>query len=849
MSHPTAEPIILVVGTRPEGIKMIPVYWELKAAQMPVLLCSTSQHNELLDDVFKAFNVMPDFQLSVMRQGQDLFYLTHAILQKTKELYARVCPALVLVQGDTTTAFAASLAAFYGQIPVGHIEAGLRTEDIYAPYPEEMNRRLITMLATYHFAPTENAVHNLLLSGVDPLRIWKTGNTGIDALRIMQDRLGVGVSLIRKDIQTFINAAAQHGKKIMILTLHRRETVPDLAGLLGTIKTWLREHPNVWCIYPYHPNPAIVDAIEKTGSAEMATLFLSEPCSYSDMVALLTVADFVVTDSGGIQEEAVSLGKKVIVVRVTTERGEGVQAQAAKLVGTDPIQLRAALDECLYSTYQGKPSTLYGNGYAARAIVSVIQQFLEEKKKYNDQKWIPVNKDLFPQESMDSDSKKIAVLGLGYIGLPTAIIACEHGFTVLGVDTDQSRVAAIQRGDPVIQEPEIFERLQPMLATGALRVSNAIAPADIFIIAVPTPVQANKQADLTYVYQAITMICSVIKLNDLIIVESTVPVGTTAHLAAMVEANTKLRVGRDFFIAYCPERVLPGKIFHELVHNARIIGGVTQLCASRAQQFYASFVLGQIHTTQAAAAEMVKLVENSSRDVQLAFAHQVAAMADAAGLNPYEVINLANKHPRVNILSPSCGVGGHCIAIDPWFLVQTFPEQSQLLHEARRVNDAQPVFVAGRIKNAVKAWQKNNKGICKIALLGLTYKPNVDDMRESPALAVAQQIVGIPDAQLYVCEPHVAREKIALEGSYQSVSIAQGIECADVIVFLVAHTRFAAIDHKLLRKKMVLDFCGILSTAAGSSTHDFVVWPVQSTLEPKMYANHKPDITNQGAMP
>ncbi len=836
-------PILLIVGTRPEGIKMIPVYWELKAARLPVVLCAASQHAQLLDDVFKVFNVKPDYNLQVMRPGQDLHYITHAILQKTKDLFSQLKPSLVLVQGDTTTALASGLAEFYAHIPVGHVEAGLRTEDVYTPYPEEMNRRLLTTLAQLHFAPTENAVHNLLLAGVEPARICKTGNTGIDALRIMQERIKAGASVLRADIQSTLDACSAEGKRLVLLTLHRREATHHLNALLQSIKQWLAVHEELVCVYPYHPNPLVLKAVQETKLAELPNVLLCEPCSYQDMVALLNAAEIVVTDSGGIQEEAASLGKKVLVVRSTTERLEGINAQAARLVGTDPHLLYAELEASLSAPLKN-PSHLYGDGYAARRIVRMIERFLAESKH----SYVPAISCSEIFESPESQAKKVVVLGLGYIGLPTAIVAAEHGFQVIGVDIDKDRVNAIHNGDPVIQEPEIFERLQPVIATEALQVATDMQPGDYFIIAVPTPVTADKKADLAYVHDAVAMISSVIQPGAVIIVESTVPVGTCARIATLIEERSTLRVGRDFFVAYCPERVLPGNIFHELVNNARVIGGVTDVCGKQAEQLYASFVRAPIHITTCATAEMVKLVENSSRDVQLAFAHQVATIADAAGVNPYEVIDLANKHPRVKILSPSCGVGGHCIAVDPWFLIETFPEQSHLLRAARTANDAMPSFVFERILNAVKAWQYHNERDCRVTLFGLTYKPNVDDTRESPALEVAHKLAAVEHIKITVVEPHLLREKLKIPDQVELVSISQGVESADIAIFLVAHTRFAAIDYKLLRKKIVLDFCGILGGAKWNVQENNVEWSVQSTEQTKII-NHKPDLTNQGALP
>lgn len=286
--------------------------------------------------------------------------------------------------------------------------------------------------------------------------------------------------------------------------------------------------------------------------------------------------------------------------------------------------------------------------------------------------------------------KKVCIMGLGYIGLPTAIVAAEHGFEVVGFDIDAQRVERINNYDPVIDEPEVYERLKPLVTSQQFYATTTLEASDCFIIAVPTPFKEEKKADLSYVYQATRALVPILKKGDVVILESTIPVGTTDYCAQLLQQETGMVAGTDFFVAHCPERVLPGKIFYELIYNARIIGGINQESMNQAKQFYKQFVKGSLYLTNATAAEMVKLVENSSRDVAIAFANQIASMAYSIGLDPFEIIELANKHPRVKLLNPSCGVGGHCIAVDPWFLVETFPKESELLKTARMINDAKP---------------------------------------------------------------------------------------------------------------------------------------------------------------
>jgi len=425
--------------------------------------------------------------------------------------------------------------------------------------------------------------------------------------------------------------------------------------------------------------------------------------------------------------------------------------------------------------------------------------------------------------------QKICIMGLGYIGLPTAIVAAEHGFEVVGFDIDIQRVERINNYDPVIQEPESIERLQPLIASGAFRATTILEAADCFLIAVPTPFKEDKKADVSYVIAATQAIAQVLKKDDVVIVESTVPVGLTDDCARLLEEKTGLKAGEDFFVAHCPERVLPGKIFFELVNNPRIIGGVNPESVTRTKLFYKQFVKGQLYLTNATTAEMVKLVENSSRDVAIAFANQVAAMAYATRLDPFEVIALANKHPRVNILNPSCGVGGHCIAVDPWFLVETFPEQSQLLQTARTVNDAKPLQVVSLTRSWIQEWQERNEGIPTVLVLGLTYKADVDDMRESPALAIAEKLQKYSDINLLVTEPNVAQTTLESLFNDAVVSLQEGIDCADIIICLVPHKQFKDIDHSATRNKKILDFCGLTyKPHVETSEQEALFWPANS---------------------
>lgn len=401
------------------------------------------------------------------------------------------------------------------------------------------------------------------------------------------------------------------------------------------------------------------------------------------------------------------------------------------------------------------------------------------------------------------------MVGVGYIGLPTALVAAEHGYMVIGYDIDAQHVERINRCELLMSEPELGNKLKELLYAGSFRAQTTMESADCFVIAVPTPFKEDKKADLSYVYSAAEAIAGVLKKGNVVILESTVPVGTTVALAKFFEEKTGLVAGQDFFCAHCPERVLPGKIFYELVYNSRIIGGINDASSQAAANFYTRFVKGQLYLTNAPTAEMVKLVENSARDVQIAFANEVAAMATVAGIDPYELITLANKHPRVNILQPRCGVGGHCIAVDPWFLIETFPKEAQLLRAARKINDNKPLLVYKKIAEQAKKLRGRKTNACKVLLLGVTYKPDIEDLRESPAAFIAQECLKGAAMDVRICDPYVVVTDASLP---ETMGFEEGLLWADLVVCLVPHTLFRAQTGALMQHPQVLDFCGLLFT-------------------------------------
>ena len=522
-------PVLLIIGTRPEGIKMAPVYHALQRAGIPTVVCSTMQHNQLLIEVLELFDIIPDISLNIMRSGQDLFYLTQAVLQKTKETFLSIHPSLILVQGDTTSSMAAAMAAFYLGIPIGHVEAGLRTDDIQVPFPEEMNRRLISMISTYHFAPTPAAVANLLSHGVKRESVFCTGNTVVDALHSIQEKIHTRSVAIRPDIKERVILCRQKGHDIVLLTVHRRESFNGpIENILRVVKERAMKYPDTEWFYPYHPNPHVVNAIRNVGLMNIPNLYLCEPVSYKEMVYLLDAATYVLTDSGGIQEEAISLGKPVLVLREKTERMEGILIGGAYVVGNDAEAIRKGMEWAV--SYQRRVkrevSQVYGDGHAAERIVAFIQAQYDQLCGKTLQS-APCEQIIAKPKERDVAVKKVSVLGLGYIGLPTAIVAAEAGNKVVGFDIDKKRVAAINSGNPIIHEPEAYEKLQFVLGSQQFYATTSIEPADYFIIAVPTPITEDKKANLEHVYDAANSIASVLCAGNVVIIESTIPVGVT----------------------------------------------------------------------------------------------------------------------------------------------------------------------------------------------------------------------------------------------------------------------------------------------------------------------------------
>lgn len=397
---------------------------------------------------------------------------------------------------------------------------------------------------------------------------------------------------------------------------------------------------------------------------------------------------------------------------------------------------------------------------------------------------------------------KVNFIGLGYIGLPTAIIAAKHGIEIAGTDINPDIVEATNQGHLHIVEPDMEDMLREVVANGRLKAYTEPQLSDAYFIVVPTPFKGNHEPDITYVEAATRSVVPILKEGDLFVIESTSPVGTTEKMRDVIYSMRPELKGK-IFMAYCPERVLPGNVAYELINNDRVIGGINPESTEKAKEFYSQFVKGALHSTDSRTAEMCKLTENASRDVQIAFANELSLVCAKAGINVWKLIELANKHPRVNILQPGCGVGGHCIAVDPYFITADFPEESKLIAQARETNNGKAEWCTGQILAQILKFEKENGRKPRVALMGLAFKPNIDDLRESPAMEIAKGVTDAVASQyLMVVEPNIkSHPRFALTG------FREAYDKADIVVFLVNHREFAALNYRTDVK--VLDFCGV----------------------------------------
>lgn len=679
--------IAILVGTRPEIIKMAPVIRECQHRKLDYFIVHSKQHySEKLDGIFFAELDLPapKYNLNVGSGGHA--NQTGRILIALEPILISEKPDVLLVQGDTNTVVAGALAAHKLHIRVGHIEAGLRSFD--QTMPEESNRIIADHVSDYLFAVTDVQVSHLKNEGLPESKIFKVGNTIVDALFSNRVRA-------EKHSQILSELKLQK-KRYYLLTCHRAANVDDpdalneIIGLIGKI-------PGDVC-WPIHHRTQKV--LKEGGIRLPANLTWTEPVGYSDFLTLLSNCKAVITDSGGVQEEACILHIPCVTIRDRTERPETVDVGANVLVHRDAEAMVAALSRPM------PPWTNpFGDGHTAERILDIVMGLhVQPAPRTND---------------------TVCVAGLGYMGLPTSLLFANAGVRVTGFDLNGKKVNEINSGLCPFEEKGIPELLTAALKTGRFKAQTEPAAADVFVVAVPTP-HENKKCNLSFVISAVNSLLPVMKDGNLLIIESTIKPKTCEDIVLPILQSKHLKIE----VAHCPERAIPGNTLHEIVHNDRIIGATSPEAAQRAERLYSTFTKGAIHKTTLVTAECVKLMENTCRDVNIALANEFSLIADKFRFDISTAIQLANKHPRVNILQPGIGVGGHCIAIDPWFLTEDI-DGLNVIRAARELNDEMPKHTVERIQ------RKISPSVRKLGLLGVSYKPDVDDARETPALQVA----------------------------------------------------------------------------------------------------------------
>lgn len=732
--------ICIILGTRPEIIKLSPVISELKKQKIESFIIHSNQHySENMDAIFfKELELdPPKYNLNIGSGGHSK--QTGSILIHIEPILEKEKPDWVLVQGDTNTVLAGALAAHKLGIKVAHIEAGLRSFD--KTMPEESNRIITDHISTLLFAVSKTQLENLNNEGIESEKVHVVGNTIVDAVKQNVE--------IAKAKSKILNNLKIKSKEYVLLTCHRSKNV-DNAESLSKIISLIAE-VNKPVIWPIHLRTQ--KKIQEFKIQLPSNIVILDPIGFSDFLMLENNAQFIITDSGGVQEEACILGIPCITIRENTERPETIEVGSNVLVGTNKNKFHQAIENL--PTKWANP---FGAGNSSELIVSSLLKYSKEKAR----------------------NEKISVVGLGYMGLPMALLLANESYQVNGYDINREKVSLINQGKLPFNEEGLNQLLDSALESSNFKAHTELLPSDVFIVAVPTP-HKNSKCDLTYVLQACEDISKVAKDNDLVIIESTIKPGTCRNHVTPIFKNKNLKVD----VIHCPERAIPGDTLNELVNNDRIIGGDSPLGLERAKRVYSSFVKGQIFLTDLNTAEAVKLMENTFRDVNIALANEFSILADDLNFNIWEAIQLANRHPRVNILTPGPGVGGHCIAIDPWFLTED-TKNSKLIETARKINDGMPEVVIERLFKKIP----HKPGI-KIGILGVAYKKNVDDARETPAERIVE-LLKEKNCEVRVHDPFVTEWHHPIEKDLLSI-----LDWADYSLLVTDHDIYQGyLSHK-----------------------------------------------------
>lgn len=740
----------IVVGTRPEIIKMAPVIRECKNRNIPYFIIHSNQHySEEMDSIFfKELELpKPHYNLGV---GSGLHSnQTGNILIKMEPILVDEKPDIVLVQGDTNTVLAGALAASKLGIKVGHIEAGLRSYD--RTMPEETNRIMTDHISDYLFAVGPNQRAILQKEGIDREKIHTVGNTVSDSLFQHLE-----ISATKSDILNQLNLES---KKYFLVTAHRASNVDIPANLVELLELFNQLHKkhNQTIVWPIHPRTQ--SKLKEFNIDIPNYLKLLPPIGYLDFIQLQKHAQLILTDSGGIQEEACLLGVPCITLRENTERPESIEVGANVLVGRNAKKAIAAADKWLSAKEKLTWDNPFGDGHVAEYIIDIV-----------------TGKNADQAKTIVPRNETIAVIGMGYMGLPISSLIAQAGYSVTGVDLSQEKVDAINNAECPFDEVGMPELLKKVVSQGFLKASTSIPSSDTYLIAVPTP-HKNNSCDRSYVFSAVDAIAEVAKNGQIVIVESTISPQTS--LAVEKRFAEK---GLTIDVVHCPERAIPGQTLFELVNNDRIVGASNEVAQQKVKRIYQSFVNGEVFLTNLTTAECIKLVENTSRDVGIAFANELAEICTELDVNVHEVIRLANRHPRVNILSPGPGVGGHCIPIDPWFLVES-TKAGEFVRLARKINDERPRIVASQAIKLLKSTGGNN-----ITILGVAYKANVDDCRETPAQHILEefkkQSVNVKYHDPYVSSWNCERIK----------SLSEVDSWSDIVILVTDHTCYNTLN-------------------------------------------------------
>lgn len=748
----------IVVGTRPEIIKMAPVIRQCQERDIPYFIIHSNQHySEEMDSIFfKELHLpQPHYNLGV---GSGLHSnQTGNILIKMEPILVEEKPDVVLVQGDTNTVLAGALAASKLGIKVGHIEAGLRSYD--RTMPEETNRIMTDHISDFLFAVGPNQHKILSKEGIEAEKIFTVGNTVSDSL-FQHLEISAQKSKILEELGV-------SEKSYFLVTAHRASNVDIPSNLKELLALFDQLHAkyNQTIVWPIHPR---TQAKLKEFNIEVPEyLKLLPPIGYLDFIQLQKHAQLILTDSGGIQEEACLLGVPCITLRENTERPESIEVGANVLVGRDGDKAVEAAEKWL-SADNFSWENPFGDGRVAELILDIITG--TERKE---------------DEQIVARNETIAVIGMGYMGLPISSLIAQAGFSVTGVDLSQEKVDSINRGECPFDEVGMPELVKKVVSQGFLKASTEIPSADTYLVAVPTPHKDNS-CDRSYVFSAVDAIAKVAKDGQTVIVESTISPQTS-----LAVEQRFADVGLSIDVVHCPERAIPGQTLHELVNNDRIIGASNDAAQQKVKRIYQSFVNGEVFLTDLTTAECVKLVENTSRDVGIAFANELAEIAEELDVDVYEVIKLANRHPRVNVLTPGPGVGGHCIPIDPWFLVES-TNAGDFVRMARKINDERPHKVADQalaLLNSVKGK--------KVGILGVAYKANVDDCRETPADAILAHFKE-NGVEVSYHDPYVP-----VWDCPRIESLAEMDNWADVLILVTDHTCYSklSVDTPLLNTR------------------------------------------------